>query len=94
MFSVPVPEAQENPQTRELCDKLAIDDPVSLIDQESGASLKISDITMHDADQDLTYEITKNEDEIELDDESDDEDAKESAKKGTLLMSYHESHKN
>lgn len=68
IFAVAMPsQPQINPQTEAFCEKLGIDDPVSLIDQEKGmnSSLKASD---------LCQEVTKNEDEIELDDESDESD--------------------
>jgi len=75
------PEAQVNPQTELFCEKLGIDDPIGLIYQESrsfDSSFKISDMSGHPdtlgGDANMTYEITKNEDEIELDDDSDDAD--------------------
>ena len=65
---------QVNPQTELFCEKLGIDDPIGLIYQESGSlesSFKISDLSSG-GDANMTYEITKNEDEIELDDDSDE----------------------
>lgn len=79
LFAVPQPEAQINPQTDDFCEKLGIDDPISIIDQESCANIKASDLTDYD-DGFVTYhEPTKNEDEIDLDD-SDEEQEKEEPK--------------
>ena len=60
-------QPQINPQTETFCEKLGIDDPISLIDQESVHHLRATDF--------LAEEV-KNENEIELDSESDEEDQK------------------
>ena len=69
------------------CEKLGIDDPIGLIYQESGSlesSFKISDLSSG-GDANMTYEITKNEDEIELDDDSDEA---EEEKKDTVSKRF------
>ena len=81
------PEAQVNPQTELFCEKLGIDDPIGLIYQESGSlesSFKISDLSSG-GEANMTYEITKNEDEIELDDDSDEA---EEEKKDTVSKRF------
>jgi len=84
MHSLRVPEAEVNFQTEFFCEKLGIDDPISLIDQESSfnqsSSLKLSDL----ADENMTFQITKNDDEILIDDEtdSDEEEVKKSPDPG------------
>ena len=60
-------QPQINPQTETFCEKLGIDDPISLIDQESVHHLRATD---------FIAEEVKNENEIELDSESDEEDQK------------------
>ena len=64
------PGHQMNPQTVSLCETLAIDDPISLIEQTESVSL--ADLTTDDTD--LTFQVTRNEDEIQLDDSDDDDD--------------------
>jgi len=80
IFTVQDPKPQVNPQTETFCEKLGIDDPISLIDQET-SSFNSGSVRKSDAynveDQDMTYEITKNEDEIKLDDDSDNSDEAE-----------------
>ena len=65
--NVPQPEAQVNPQTELFCEKLGIDDPIGLTYQKSG-SFGSSYLSAGN-DANMTYEITKNVDEIELDDD-------------------------
>merc|ERR1712141_398699 len=72
LYAARNPEAQTNPQTEELCNILCIDDPLSLIDRSSLESVRLSDLT-NQSDSDLTFQVTVNEDEIQLDDDSDDE---------------------
>merc|ERR1740122_42986 len=92
IFTVQDPKPQVNPQTETFCEKLGIDDPISLIDQET-SSFNSGSVRKSDAynveDQDMTYEITKNEDEIKLDDDSDnsDETEKTASKRFSLSLS-------
>ena len=82
MFRLPNPQAEINPQTDEFCEKLGIDDPISLIDQE--ASLKASDFTIEN--DEITFQGTKNEDEIELDEDSEDESEITTTKRSVLNL--------
>ena len=83
IFAVAMPsQPQVNAQTETFCEKLGIDDPISLIDQEkvANSSLRASD---------LYQEVTKNKDEIELEDESEEDiDTSEARKKhgGKFLL--------
>ena len=76
-------QPQINPQSETFCEKLGIDDPVSLIDQESNKHLKATDFMT----------MTKNEDEIELASESDEDDqvpkkCKCPCRVGSIFLTY------
>ena len=53
---------------------MKFDDPISLIEQTSEESLKLSDFKDYNNDSDLTFQVTRNEDEIQLDDSDDDDE--------------------
>ena len=69
---------QINPQTEEFCDKLGIDDPISLIDQERRTTYNSSSLKAADF---IVEEKTRNDDEIELEEESDDDEVDINEKK-------------
>ena len=71
LFVVPNPDPQPNPQTETFCAKLDIDDPLTLVHHldASNLSLRASDLSSSD----MTFQWTKNEDEIPLDDSDEDD---------------------
>ena len=83
LSQIPMPVSQVNPQTEHFCEKLGIDDPISLIEQTSQESLKLSDFN---DSSDLTFQVTRNEDEIQLDDSDDDDD--EDGEKGKVVYIF------
>jgi len=83
LFAVAVPEAQVNRQTSEFCDKLGIDDPISLMDQNTSFGGP-SYVTLTDSN--ITFEGTKNDDEIELSEE-DDESNQQTTKMSATVSS-------
>ena len=71
LFATSMPsQPQINPQTEEFCEKLGIDDPIRLIDQEKRTTYCSSSLKAAD----FIVEKTRNDDEIELDDDSDDDE--------------------
>ena len=76
LYATKNPEPQTNPQTEGLCNILCIDDPLSLLDRSSLESVRLSDLT-NQSDTDMTFQVTVNEDEIQLDDDDDSDDQEE-----------------
>ena len=80
LYATHNPEPQTNPQTEELCNILCIDDPLTLIDRSSLESVRLSDLT-NQSDTNMTFQVTVNEDEIQLDDDDDSDDQEDKATK-------------
>ena len=88
LSKIPMPVSQVNPQTEQFCEKLGIDDPISLIEQTSEESLKLSDFKDYNNDSDLTFQVTRNEDEIQLDDSDDDDEGDNKGKHALIRICF------
>ncbi len=82
--SIPPPSPLLNPQTEELCNRLGIDDPMTLQSDEAPLESNSSMAVNLSRVPDLTEisEVTVNEDEIQLDEDSDEDNAGDSKDNG------------